>query len=325
MFKGTDVALNTAVNITATGTALRLANSDQNTAVTVNAVAHKTTDINSAVTVNSTVTAIPLVVRLVAANASMIASAEITAVKRTDIVSSVDVSTAISATGRGIFDAQAQFAAIASNLTVAFNNATGTVLLESAFGMQTTAEKNAVGVIEIAGAFTQSTDTADAKTVRVSSAIAAEFTQVAEGQRIQPAGADVSAQFTQTTNSDLSKITRVNAALATAVAITAIAERTRSTPTSMPAVTSIVCDNVVLRRASANLVDTFDLLISVQYIIRITAEFTAFNSQLTVGEIINIDPFLQLKIEPETRINKIPQESRVFIIESETRVNIIKD
>jgi len=55
------------------------------------------------------------------------------------------------------------------------------------------------------------------------------------------------------------------------------------------------------------------------------ADFTAFNSQLTVGEIINIDPFLQLKIEPETRINKIPQESRVFIIESETRVNIIKD
>jgi hypothetical protein len=57
----------------------------------------------------------------------------------------------------------------------------------------------------------------------------------------------------------------------------------------------------------------------------VIANFTAFNSQLTVGEIINIDPFLQLKIEPETRINKIPQESRVFIIESETRVNIIKD
>jgi hypothetical protein len=52
---------------------------------------------------------------------------------------------------------------------------------------------------------------------------------------------------------------------------------------------------------------------------------TAFNTQLTVGEIINIDPHLQLIIEPETRINKIPQESRVFIIESETRVNIIKD
>ena len=57
----------------------------------------------------------------------------------------------------------------------------------------------------------------------------------------------------------------------------------------------------------------------------IIANFTAFNTQLTVGEIINIDPHLQLKIEPETRINKIPQESRVFIIESETRVNIIKD
>ena len=52
---------------------------------------------------------------------------------------------------------------------------------------------------------------------------------------------------------------------------------------------------------------------------------TAFNTQLTVGEIINIDPALQLMIEPETRIRKIQQETRVLSIESETRVNIIED
>jgi hypothetical protein len=208
---------------------------------------------------------------------------------------------------------------------VAFQNATGTVLLETVTTMQITAEKNAVGVIALATQFTQSTDSADSKTVRVSSAMAAEFTQVSEGLRIQPAGADVSAQFTQTANTDLSKTTRVTANVTTAVAITAAVARTRSTPSSMSASATMVCNNIVLRRASANLTDSFDILISVQYIIRITAEFTAFNSQLTVGEIINIDPFLQLKIEPETRINKIPQESRVFIIESETRVNIIKD
>ena len=82
---------------------------------------------------------------------------------------------------------------------------------------------------------------------------------------------------------------------------------------------------MVLRQGNANLVDNFDMLTSVQYIIRVTATFSEFNSQLTVGEIINIDPALQLKIEAETRINKIPQETRVLSIESETRVNIIKD
>jgi hypothetical protein len=191
--------------------------------------------------------------------------------------------------------------------------------------MQITAEKNAVGVIEIAGAFTQSTDSADSKTVRVSSAIAAQFTQVSEGLRIQPAGADVSAQFTQTANTDLSKTTRVTANVVTAVATTVTAARTRSTPSTMSANATMVCNNIVLREGNANLVDNFDLLASPQYIIRITATFSAFNSQLTVGEIINIDPALQLMIEPETRINKIPQETRVLSIESETRVNIIKD
>jgi hypothetical protein len=208
---------------------------------------------------------------------------------------------------------------------VAFQNATGTVLLETVSQMQVTAEKNAVGVIELAGAFTQSTDSADSKTVRVSSAIAAEFTQVSEGLRIQPAGANLSASVTQTTNSDLSKITRVTANVVSAVTTVATAARTRSTPSTLSAVTSIVCNNIVLRQANANLVDSFDILASPQYIIRVTATFSAFNSQLTVGEIINIDPALQLMIEPETRINKIPQETRVLSIESETRVNIIKD
>jgi hypothetical protein len=325
MFKGSDVALNTAVNITATGTALRLANSGQNTAVTVNAVARKITDINSAVNVQATVTATPLVVRLVAVSASSVASAQITAVKTIGIVSSVVVNTAISTTGRGIFEGQPQLAAIASNLTVAAKNATGTVLLETVSQMQVIAEKNAVGVIQLAGAFTQSTDSADSKTVRASSAIAAEFTQVTEGLRIQPAGANLSAAVTQTANTANSKITRVNAALVSAVTTVVTATRTRSTPSLMSAVASMVCNNVVLRQASANLVDSFDVLCSVQYIIRVTATFSAFNSQLTVGEIINIDPALQLMIEPETRINKIPQETRVLSIESETRVNIIKD
>jgi hypothetical protein len=325
MFKGTDVALNTAVNITATGTALRLANSGQNTTVTVNAVARKITDTNCAVNIQATVTVTALVVRLVAASANTTASAQITAVKTTGVVSSVVVNTVISATGRGIFEGQPQLAAIASNLTVAAKNATGTVLLESVSQMQITAEKNAVGVIAFVSEFTQSTETADAKTVRASAAISAQFTQTVEGLRIQPAGANLSASVTQTTNSGLSKTTRVSAGLNTTASVIVSAARTRSTPTTLSASATIVCNNIVLREANANFSDSFDVLCSVQYIIRITATFSAFNSQLTVGEIINIDPALQLKIEAETRINKIPQETRVLSIESETRVNIIKD
>jgi hypothetical protein len=263
--------------------------------------------------------------RTTAITLSSAVTATITAVKTTGVVVNAESAATQTVTGFRIQQGESSISALYSQLTVAFQNATGTVLLETVTTMQITAEKNAVGVIALATQFTQVTDSADSKTVRVSSAIAAEFTQVSEGLRIQPAGADVSAQFTQTANTDLSKTTRVTANVATAVAINVTAARTRSTPTTMSAVTSVVCNNIVLRRASANLTDSFDLLASPQYIIRITATFSAFNSQLTVGEIINIDPHLQLKIEPETRINKIPQETRVLSIESETRVNIIKD
>ena len=50
---------------------------------------------------------------------------------------------------------------------------------------------------------------------------------------------------------------------------------------------------------------------------------TAFNTQLTVGEVINLDPYLTLKINSETRGLLILKETRDITIESETRVNII--
>ena len=308
-------------------------NAGKNVEIASNLASQSTISVN-AVKVTETVADLTVVtaqstqadrLRTTAVALATTATATITPVKTTGVVVNAESAVSQSATGFRIQQGESSISALYSQLSVAFQNATGTVLLETVTTMQITAEKNAVGVIALAAEFTQSTDSADAKTVRTSSAIAAEFTQVSEGLRIQPAGANVSAQFTQTANSDLSKITRVTANVATAVAITAAAARTRSTPSTLSAVTSIVCNNIVLRQASANLVDSFDILASPQFIIRVTATFSAFNSQLTVGEIINIDPHLQLKIEAETRINKIPQETRVFIIESETRVNIIKD
>jgi hypothetical protein len=252
-------------------------------------------------------------------------TASIAPVKRTGVVVNAESAVSQTATAFRIKQGQASISALYSQLSVAVQNATGTVLLETVTAMQVTAEKNAVGVIAFASQFTQSTDSADSKTVRVSSAIAAQATLTADGLRIQPAGANLSASVTQTTNTANSKITRVTAALATAVTTVVTAARTRSTPSTLSASATMVCNNVVLRQGNANLVDSFDILASPQYIIRITATFSAFNSQLTVGEIINIDPALQLMIEAETRINKIPQETRVLSIESETRVNIIED
>lgn len=264
-------------------------------------------------------------IRTTTAALATTATVSVDAVKRTGIVLSLNTAATQSVTGFRIQQGQSSISALYSQLIVAFQNATGTVLLETVTAMQITAEKNAVGVIALPAQFTQTTNTANSKTVRMSSALAAQVTVTADGLRIQPAGANLSAVATQTTNTDQSKTTRVTAAFVTAVTTTATAARTRSTPSTLSAVASMVCNNIVLREANANFTDSFDVLCSVQYIIRITATFSAFNSQLTVGEIINIDPALQLMIEPETRIRKIQQETRVLSIESETRVNIIED
>ena len=79
--------------------------------------------------------------------------------------------------------------------------------------------------------------------------------------------------------------------------------------------TGIVQDLTVSATVSA---DTFKFT-------GIVAEFTALYSQLTAGDIINIDPYLQLQIDQETRALVILAENRVITIESETRVNTIKE
>lgn len=55
----------------------------------------------------------------------------------------------------------------------------------------------------------------------------------------------------------------------------------------------------------------------------IILNLSAFNTQVSVGTVINIDPYLTLIIDPESRAVFILPENREITIESETRVNII--
>lgn len=50
---------------------------------------------------------------------------------------------------------------------------------------------------------------------------------------------------------------------------------------------------------------------------------SALYATLTVGDVINLDPYLTLVIEPETRGLRILPESRLITIDQETRINIL--
>jgi hypothetical protein len=70
--------------------------------------------------------------------------------------------------------------------------------------------------------------------------------------------------------------------------------------------------------------EVYDFTCSPSFIVRVSANFIAFNTQLTAGRIIHLDPLLTWRIEPETRYLKINDESRVYMIEQETRIIKIK-
>jgi len=251
------------------------------------------------------------------------ATASTTAQKITDITVNAQSTVTQTVIAFRIKQGESAISAFNSQLTAAFKNATGTVLLETQSQMQITAEKNAVGVIAVAAQFTQSTDTADAKIVRASAAVSAQSTQSTQGDRIQPAGSAMTSAFTQTASTTNSKITRVNADFSVTVTQSAQGQRLRDGIALQASLGTLSCAIDRLRQGSAGFVDSFDLLASPQYIIRITATFSAFNSILTVGEVINLDPYLTLMIKSETRGLLILKETRDITIESETRVNII--
>jgi hypothetical protein len=54
-------------------------------------------------------------------------------------------------------------------------------------------------------------------------------------------------------------------------------------------------------------------------IVGVSANFTAFYTQLTVGRVISIDPFTTYVIPAETRLYQIARESRLYTVESESR------
>jgi hypothetical protein len=253
------------------------------------------------------------------AQSSMTIEARVVGSARTDLSVTFTQSTV---NGRIRF-ATPQLDAIATNLTAAFRNATGTVLLESVTAMTVTAQKITVQPITLSSAFTQ---TSDINRFRDNiSAMAAEVSLSTDVERIQAAGSNMSASFAQTADTDNSKTTRVSAQMQTTVTAVTVNDRGRSTSLAVSSAFTAVANNQVLRLASATLSSVSESVFVITKVVRITAVLQCQGFQVVVGDVFNIDPALQLKIEPETRINKIPQETRVLSIESETRVNIIED
>jgi hypothetical protein len=70
---------------------------------------------------------------------------------------------------------------------------------------------------------------------------------------------------------------------------------------------------------------TATVTVSTGKLMRGVINMSAFNTLLSVGTKVTIDPWYQLVVPSETRLRKITQETGLLVVDSENRVNIIKE
>jgi hypothetical protein len=245
-----------------------------------------------------------------------------TAVKQTGNVIETTSTANISTLANRIRDFVPALESIATQLAAVSTNATGTVLLESQFVQSTAATKTtdqpiAVETLtEITAAVTKTTD--------VLADITATADITAQVDRIQATGSEMSSSSTVTANTEFSLIRNIDSDLNSTVTVAITALRQRNVSGAFESQVQLSCDNQVLRLAQADLESIVTTTFIVTKVVRIEADLQSNGFQVTVGDVINIDPFLQLKIAQETRTAKILPESRTLNIEQETRTLLIK-
>jgi hypothetical protein len=322
--RGTTATLSTSSTVYANAGKAAVASVTVNAASTVQASVSRTRLAETSMSVDCITTCAPTRVRYHAADITSAVTQTTQAVKQTGNVIAVESTAAQTTQGQRIRYAGADFSAFNSTVTVAAKNATGTITLESEFTQVTDAVKDAQGVIALNSQCEITANTAQGKIVGFAATLASAVTQDTIGDRIQPAGSDMLSEFTQSTNSNDSKITRIVTAITSTATMTVSADRSRAVIALQASAGTLTCQNDTIRFGSAQITDAFNILASPTFIVRITADFLAFNSQLTVGEVINIDPYLTLWIKPESRTYEITAETRIITILQETRVNIIE-
>ena len=135
-------------------------------------------------------------------------------------------------------------------------------------------------------------------------ALTSAATITATARRIKPLASALNSTASLTCNASVKLPIRITASLNTFATQTSTVRRYRATSTQLNS--------------------TATLVISTKKIVGMTIRLQAFVAEITVGDIVNIDPFLTLTIAPETRIITILPETRQRVIEQETRMFIIE-
>jgi hypothetical protein len=234
---------------------------------------------------------------------------------------SVEVESTIAATITRIRDSSVDTESIATQLTAVGYNATGTVLMESETSVTVTANKTTDVDSSLDSQYQQTASIT--KTTGYSAALSAESQLDIESLRIQQVGSDMTASAEIVIDTDIS-VTRNAESLLTSEIVFDINE-TLFKNFSSTIVSEFTVNSTVerTRTAGSSMSGTSELTATGGNIRNVQALLPAISIQLTVGEVLRINPFLQIKVPQETRQGTVLPENRVILVEQETRVNII--
>ena len=125
---------------------------------------------------------------------------------------------------------------------------------------------------------------------------------------------------------NLVTIRRSPAVLATSTNLTADTINSKITQgaADLTARATVVTNNQIARLAQSNMQASTALWCVAGVAVRFEIHMQAFDTQLTAGKVIHIDPYYQLVIKGETRRLTVLEETREITIKQETRVNKIR-
>jgi len=263
-----------------------------------------------------TITASAVKYRNITATLTSVATQTATVIKSARLSSSLSSAFTQSATATRVKYGTATVASAATLTATARKVIVTTVAITSAVTTTISARRLRGSEIPLASAFAQSTTAT--KTLRSTAALQSAFTQSASAQ----------------------KLIRAQAALTTVAAISTVATRTRSTAIALSSTATIVCrigqkkDFAVAVTSrftttesanyranhSAAITGRFTVVSRAGVRYQASAYFTAIVTEITVGDVFNILPELQIQVPAESRSKRVLAESRTYTVEQATRI-----
>jgi hypothetical protein len=159
--------------------------------------------------------------------------------------------------------------------------------------------------------------------VRFNADLIAETTVFVQPGSIEQFTADIQSGFTVETQAFIKEPVRADIDLVSISSLTAVTGFIRQVDAGLSVETETSTVAQVIADIESQLLSDSDLDINVSRTVGIDADLPVIASQLSVGDIIHIDPFYQIKVEQETRQATVLPENRLILVEQETRLNII--